>query len=808
MTELDDEIVQEFLVESHENLDQLDRDLVALEREPASRELLGSVFRTIHTIKGTSGFLALHQLESVSHVGENLLSRLRDGVLTLDTERAAALLDLVDAVRAILGCLETTGAEGTHDLAELTARLASLLEPDATGAAAPVSAVAAAAAVAAAVVAAPGAATEAASPASAAPPEAALPIQPEHELLGEILLEHGTVSPSSVEAALLEQQVAGDERPIGEILVDHGAVSEKQVSEALETQSEGRRSVADSTIRVDVDLLDALMRQVGELVLTRNQVVSQAATLRDTNLLRAAQRLNLIASELQEGVMKTRMQPIGNVWAKLPRIVRDLGVACNRQVRLEMEGAETELDKTLLEAVKDPLTHLVRNAVDHGIETAEDRLAAGKPAEGVLTLRAFHESGQVNIEIRDDGQGIDPARVGAKALERGLVTRDQLAVMSTPEIVNMIFLPGFSTAAAVTNVSGRGVGMDVVRTNIEKIGGTVDVASVPGRGSTIRIKIPLTLAIIPAVTFQCAGERYAIPQVALVELVSLDAEEAQKGIEWVSEAPVYRLRGRLLPLVYLDAVLGLSAEDGTRQPRESLSLVVLQADGRQFGLVVDRVLDSEEIVVKPLGRQLKGIGIYSGATITGDGAVALILDVLNVGLQSGVLSASRDRAFTDASVVAAVEERESLLLVGVGEDRRMSIPLGMVTRLEEFAVSAIERVGSREVVQYRGQILPLVRLASHLGNYSDPDRERVQVVVHAEGGRSVGLLVEAIHDITEESVTGRSDLDSTGLLGSAIVDNRVTEMLDVRSAVLAADPNFFRNAPVEQPAFEMSGAYS
>jgi two-component system chemotaxis sensor kinase CheA len=504
--------------------------------------------------------------------------------------------------------------------------------------------------------------------------------------------------------------------------------------------------------------------------------------------------------------MKTRMQPIGNVWSKLPRIVRDLGVACNRQVRLEMEGAETELDKTLLEAVKDPLTHLVRNAVDHGIETAEDRIAAGKPAEGVLTLRAFHESGQVNIEIRDDGQGIDPARVGAKALERGLVTRDQLAVMSTAEIVNMIFLPGFSTAAAVTNVSGRGVGMDVVRTNIEKIGGAVDVASVPGKGSTIRIKIPLTLAIIPAVTFQCAGERYAIPQVALVELVSLDAEEAQKGIEWVSEAPVYRLRGRLLPLVYLDAVLGLSAEDGSRQARESLSLVVLQADGRQFGLIVDRVLDSEEIVVKPLGRQLKGIGIYSGATITGDGAVALILDVLNVGLQSGVLSASRDRAFADSSAVTAVEERESLLLVGVGEDRRMSIPLGLVTRLEEFPVTAIERVGSREVVQYRGQILPLIRLANHLGNYAEPDRERVQVVVHAEGGRSVGLLVEAIHDITEESVTGRSDLDGSGLLGSAIIDERVTEMLDVRSAVLAADPNFFRNAPVDEPVLQMSGA--
>jgi two-component system, chemotaxis family, sensor kinase CheA len=755
MTELDDEIVQEFLVESHENLDQLDRDLVALERDPSSRPLLGSIFRTIHTIKGTSGFLALHQLEQVSHVGENLLSRLRDGVLVLDTNRTAALLDLVDAVRRILACVESTGGEGEHDLAELTARLTTLLEDG--------------------------------------PAVVQLPADPPApELVGEILVERGAAAPGSVEAALLEQQVGGDERPLGEILVEHGAVTEKAVTDALETQAEGKRSVADSTIRVDVDLLDALMRLVGELVLTRNQVVSQAATLRDNNLLRASQRLNLIASELQEGVMKTRMQPIGNVWSKLPRVVRDLGVSCGRQVRLEMEGAETELDKTLLEAVKDPLTHLVRNAVDHGIETPEERSAAGKAPEGVLVLRAFHESGQVNIEIRDDGRGIDCVKIGAKALERGLVTREQLARMGEGEILNMIFLPGFSTAAAVTNVSGRGVGMDVVRTNIEKIGGTVDVSSVPGAGSTVRIKIPLTLAIIPAVTFECAGERYAIPQVALVELVSLEGDGS--GIEWVSGAPVHRLRGRLLPLVYLDSVLGLADEGAVREQRDSLSLVVLQADGRQFGLVVDRVLDSEEIVVKPLGKQLKSISVYSGATITGDGAVALILDVLNLGLQSGVLTASRDRAFLEAASTVAAVETEALLVVGIGEGRRMSIPLGMVTRLEEFPTSSIERVGNREVVQYRDQILPLVRLASYLGNATEADGELVKVVVHAEGARSVGLLVEAIHDITQESVTARSDLESAGLLGSAVVQQRVTEMLDVHAAVLAADPHFYRDA--------------
>jgi two-component system chemotaxis sensor kinase CheA len=781
--DLDEEIVQEFLVESHENLDQLDRDLVALERDPGSRPLLASIFRTIHTIKGTSGFLGLGQLESVSHVGENLLSRLRDGLLELDGLRTAALLDLVDAIRRILADLESTGAEGTHDLVGLTERLVTLTEPTA-GPAAPTTMIDAARE------------TPIETPAEA--PTAPAPIEDDSlERLGETLVELGAATADNIEAALLEQQV-GDPRPIGEILVDHGAVTDNELAEALDTQAEHRRGVADSTIRVDVDLLDTLMQLVGELVLNRNQIVSQAAALRDTNLLRAAQRLNMIASELQEGVMQTRMQPIGNVFSKFPRVVRDLGVTCGKQVRLDMEGIETELDKTLLEAVKDPLTHLVRNAVDHGLECPADRIAADKPAEGQLLLRAFHESGQVNIEIRDDGRGIDPGKVGAKALERGLVSRDQLNRMTASEITDLIFLPGFSTAASVTNVSGRGVGMDVVRTNIEKIGGTVDISSVPGAGSTVRIKIPLTLAIISAVTFECAGERYAIPQAALVELVSLDRDQAHREIEWISGAPVYRLRGRLLPLVHLTKVLALdeSAAAGAagHNATTSLSLVVLQADGQQFGLVVDRVLDSEEIVVKPLGRQLKNIAVYSGATITGDGAVALILDVPNVGLQSGVLALRRERAFAEAAIdPAAVSNREALLLVGVGEGRRVSVPLDAVTRLEEFPVRSIEWVGGREVVQYRGQILPLLRLTPYLGSMPEPDGDTVKVVVHTENGRSVGLLVDTILDITQEAITARSDLEAAGLRGSAVVQSRVTEMLDVRSAVLSVDPDFYRS---------------
>ena len=765
-----DEIVSEFLVESHENLDQLDRDLIALEQDPSSRDLLGSVFRTIHTIKGTSGFLAYSRLEAVTHVGENLLSRLRDGELVLDPDITSALLDMVDAVRGLLATIERDGNEGEPDHTELIERLTRLQ------ARTPAQRVSEEDAVEPA-------------PLSAQAPEPE-PVEPVR--LGEVLVASGAVTPEDVVDAIVEQRVGGDERRIGEILVTSGVAAQTDVDSALEAQQEGKRSVADSSIRVDVDLLDALMNLVGELVLTRNQIVQHASLRADPDLVRSSQRLNLIASELQEGVMRTRMQPIDNVWQKVPRVVRDLSRQCGKQVRVEMEGRETELDRTLLEATKDPLTHLVRNAVDHAIEAPDARVAAGKDPEGRLSLRAYHEGGQVIIEIADDGKGIDPAVIGAKAVEKGLVTADQIARMSEREVIGLVFLPGFSTAAAVTNVSGRGVGMDVVKTNIERIGGTIDVQSRVGRGTTFRIKIPLTLAIIPALTVTCAGDRYAIPQVSLLELVRLESEAAKQAIETIHGAPVYRLRGNLLPLVYLDRELGVGPGQLGGE-RETTFIVVLQAEDRQFGLVVDDVCDTEEIVVKPLGKQLKGIPGFAGATILGDGRVALILDVLNVAQQSGVLTVGRDRGLSErvGRDDSAGTDVESLLVVGLGEDRRMAIPLAMVTRLEEFAVTAVEHVGAREVVQYRGEILPLVRLSRLLGASGGGEQELLQVIVYSEAGRSVGLVVDRIVDIAEEVVRARSDLDDHGLLGSALVQEQITELLDVRAAILAADPNFY-----------------
>jgi two-component system, chemotaxis family, sensor kinase CheA len=477
------------------------------------------------------------------------------------------------------------------------------------------------------------------------------------------------------------------------------------------------------------------------------------------------------------------MQPIDNVWSKLPRVVRDLSVLLGKSVDLRMEGRDTELDKTILEAVRDPLTHLVRNSVDHGIETPDTRRAKGKPEQGVLVLRAFHEGGQVNIEIADDGAGIDPDKLREKAVSNGLLSREAAYAMSDREAINLIFSAGFSTAQAVTNVSGRGVGMDVVKTNIEKIGGTIDLASTVGRGTTVRIRIPLTLAIIPALVVTANSNRYAIPQVNLLELVRLEEEQARSQVESVQGAPVYRLRGRLLPLVDLREQLELPAVE-----RSTTYIAVLQADNRQFGLVVDDIKDTEEIVVKPLGKQLRGIDLYAGATIMGDGHVALILDTMALARKAG-MAMDGTEAFDPAAIDTGAHQRSALLVVGLADGRRAAIALDTVDRLEEFGPERVERVGGHEVVQYRGQILPLLRLDQALHGYGDAGgSETFQVVVCHSHGRTVGVVVSSILDIVEEELEIRSHLDTGGHHGSAVVTGHVTELVDIGRAISAFDP--------------------
>ncbi len=707
-----DDLIREFLVESYENLDRLDVALVALEKDPRDAENLASIFRTIHTIKGTCGFLGFSKLEAITHVGENLLSRLRDGDLQLNEDITTGLLALVDAIRTLLASIEQTGAENETDYSALVAELTRLNHADGVQ-----------------VVASQGD--------------------------GEPIVED--VSPTVArpdERRPVQERRGGDDR---------------------------RAAVADTSLRVDVGLLDKLMTLVGELVLARNQILQFTATQRDSAFIGATQRLNLVTSELQEGVMKTRMQPIDTVWSKFPRVVRDLAVTCGKQVRIEMIGRETDLDKTIIEAIKDPLTHVVRNAVDHGIEPPDVRVRAGKDPEGTLRLHACHESGQINIDIADDGAGIDPDRLRRKAIERGFLTAEAAARLGDHEALRLIFLPGFSTAESVSNVSGRGVGMDVVRANIERIGGTVDIVSAIGSGTTLRIRIPLTLAIVPALMVTSGRERFAIPQVNLVELVRLDGGPSAAGLERIQDATFYRLRGDLLPVVHLNRELGLDPAGAD----DVVNIVVLKVDGRMFGLVVDAINDTEEIVVKPLGKLFKGVTVFAGATIMGDGCVALILDVFGLAQRATVVSQAHgaESRNMDRAQEAVTDDAVSWLLFAAGARPRMAVPLDRVDRLEEFPVSSIERSAGCDVVQYRGEIMPLVSCGAANGTDAVEPRP---AIVFSHNGRRVGLVVDRILDIATDAVTVNAVASEPGIKGAAIIQQRVTELVDLDALVAAA----------------------
>jgi two-component system, chemotaxis family, sensor kinase CheA len=783
----DNEIVKDFLAESNENLDRLDRELVSLEKNPTDGAALASVFRTIHTVKGTCGFLGFNKLEKVAHSGENLLTLLRDGRLRLTPEITTALLSMVDAIRAMLAAVQATGQDGDSDypqLLEILQRLQSSAPPASGPAAAATS---------------PELPKPAETPVEVAaqPPAASGNGQP-------TVGAEKTIAPEGSVETALTQAPSGDGKSAASAEPPNAAAKAD-----APTASGGAAPL--ETIRVGVNLLDKLMTLVGELVLARNQLLQFSNTLEDANLQGVSQRMNLIATELQEEVMKTRMQPIGNIWNQFPRTVRDVALSCGKEVRIEMEGKETELDKTIIEAIKDPLTHLVRNSVDHGTEFPDDRIKAGKDRVGRLTLRAFHEGGQVNIEISDDGAGLNRDRIRQKAVERGIATAEQVRRLSDREIYNLIFLPGFSTAQKVTNVSGRGVGMDVVKTNVEKIGGTVDVQSIPGQGTTVRIKIPLTLAIIPALVVTCAQQRFAIPQVNLTELVQAETgATSTRKIEMVHGAPVYRLRGRLLPLLYLDKELqihsngNVAEEDGA-----AVNIVVLQAGERQFGLVVDEINDTQEIVVKPLRKQLKGIKTFAGASIMGDGKIALILDVMGVAQRSGVISEARDRALAEKAAETAekaVDKQTFLLFVGPG-DARMALPITALDRLEEMPTSQVEHSGRQWVAQYRGRILPLVHLRHALEERRRGSRAAVEekegsisVLVCHSDGESVGIVVERILDIVEDVAEMRYPASRTGVLYSAVINGRVTELLDIPALLRAGGLVHTEHSHHKEPA--------
>jgi two-component system chemotaxis sensor kinase CheA len=775
-----DDLLSEFLTETSENLSVLDLELVKLEQNPNDPNLLSNIFRLVHTIKGTCGFLGLPRLEAVAHAAENVLGKFRDGDLEVTPKAVSLILASLDTIKMIVAGLEATEEEPAGDDSALIEQLNAMAEGrTSSDDAAPAEA---------------GPAEEAPQEPEASPSVAALFEPDEHGFVpvpapGATFEETPSPAPeaapaeprkdASVPARSASSAPAAAAAPAGAAQPDGGEVREP--------------SVANQTIRVNVELLENLMTMVSELVLTRNQLMQILRSQKESDFAAPLQRLNHVTSELQEGVMKTRMQPIGNAWAKLPRLIRDLSYELGKKIELQMLGAETELDRQVLDLIKDPLTHMVRNSADHGIETPAERVKAGKPEAGRIRLNAYHEGGHIIIEIGDDGRGLAIEKIKAKALANGLATEAELAGMSDQQIQQFIFKPGFSTAAQVTSVSGRGVGMDVVRTNIEKIGGTVELKSVEGRGSTFIIKIPLTLAIVSALIVECAGERFAIPQISVVELVRAGGN-SEHAIERINGTPVLRLRNRLLPLVSLRKLLRLDGTGADENTGEAF-IVVTQVGAYTFGIIVDRVFDTEEIVVKPVAPILRHIEMFSGNTILGDGSVIMILDPNGIASATGEIALASDQV-TDASASSrrsASEERVALLLFHADGGAPKAVPLALIARLEDIELSTIERSNGQLVVQYRGKLMPLIPFAPDfdLDGAIAEGQKRKPVLVFADGDRSMGLIVDEIVDIVEQHLKVELSGERHGVLGSAIVAGKATDVIDAGYYLTQAFQDWF-----------------
>ena len=695
-----DDLLREFLTETSESLDTVDNQLVRFEQDPNNAKILDNIFRLVHTIKGTCGFLGLPRLEALAHAGETLMGKFRDG-MPVTSEAVSLILSSIDRIKEILAGLEATEAEPEGTDQDLIVKLQEMVERGmaAMSAQAPAQLVA------------------------SAPVVAAAPKVEQGTLVPQILerqLRPGEVSLDELERAFQETAIevaAPPIAPVQPVVAEKPAAAPVKEKKAVKSAAKSvvevdvpeADKIANQSIRVNVDTLEHLMTMVSELVLTRNQLLEISRRNDDTEFKVPLQRLSNVTAELQEGVMKTRMQPIGNAWQKLPRIVRDLAGELHKQIELEMHGADTELDRQVLDLIKDPLTHMVRNSADHGLETPAERAAAGKPEQGTIRLSAYHEGGHILICIADNGRGLNTERIKAKAISNGLVTEAELEKMTEAQIHKFIFAPGFSTAAAVTSVSGRGVGMDVVRTNIDQIGGTIDVKSVAGEGSSVTIKIPLTLAIVSALIVEAAGDRFAIPQLAVVELVRARANSEHR-IERIKDTAVLRLRNKLLPLMHLKKLLKI--DDGTSSDPENGFIVVTQVGNQTFGIVVDGVFHTEEIVVKPMSTKLRHIDMFSGNTILGDGAVIMIIDPNGIAKALGASgSASHEIAEENAAARAnAAEQLTSLLVFRAGSAQPKAVPLGLVTRLEELAVDKIELSNGRYMVQYRDQLMPLVQM--------------------------------------------------------------------------------------------------
>ncbi len=751
-------ILNEFLIESFENLSSISDELTYYEKSTDS-ELLNSIYRKVHTVKGSASFLGFSKLESITHIAENVLDLLRENKLQLSSEIIDVLLESFDIQLEILKSIEESAQEPSQDYDEILQKLKNLSE---------------------------------------GPKKTFGLVQGSLDRTISIpskLIENSVTKNEEVgNTPVFENKIVDEiEENVENVVEENSQSIEKKIEKIPERNNVQQTSIKDSVVRVNVSLLDKIMNVVSELVLTRNQILQHAGRKDDHEYIKLSQQLNTITTELQSDIMTTRMQPVGSVIGKFERVVRDIARKQGKKISLVLYGQDTELDKTLLDAIKDPLTHLVRNSVDHGIEKPEDRLKVGKREEGTINIKAYHEGGQVTIEINDDGKGIDKDVIKNKAIEKGVITEEEAKSLNSKQVYNLLFAPGFSTAERVSEISGRGVGMDVVKSNIEKIGGSIEITSKKSEGSCFKLKIPLTLAIVPAIIVRAEEEVFAIPQVTLVELVRIDNEEGETNrIEKMYDSEFLRLRGELIPIFRLSQNLSIADKC------EGKSVVILKAENIVYGILVDEILDMEEIVVKPLSKKLKDLSYYAGSTIMGDGSVALILDTMGYITTFGNINAQKettDDYVSDENEQAKISE---VLLCRLSDEKKYSIPLEMVDRLEEFELSKIEWSADQSLIRYCDKAMKLIDVSSRLKVNKDKEnqdifktgRETLPCIVVESRKEKFGIIVDEILDIEEsKEIIDRASGGAYGLLGTLFVKEQIVPVIDILEIIKSSSNN-------------------